>query len=176
MKSNCRPRPPGARRSRPPSRSHAECLVPCSQTIRSALALNLCCIEGTTGVISTHLKLQQAPLPKKTITHTHRQQHQTHSLGEMRWSTAKSPSLPSFSHFRAGLAEVSLLPAYQNPLPPLHHLAHYRWLESSINVLYPFGQLMLPVFCVLFIQQIFTEHTLCSKKFKEVLAIQVWLA
>lgn len=101
-----------------PPRSHAECLVPCSQTIRSALALNLCCIRYHWRSLSTHLKLQQAPLPKKTTTHTHTDSS-TKLTAWGRWvrSTAKSPHpLPSFSHFRAG-HEVSLLPACQNPSP-----------------------------------------------------------
>lgn len=118
MKSNCRPKAPlGPTGLGLPPRSHAECLVPCSQTIRSALAL---LHKVPLKVISTHLKLQQAPLPKKTITHTHTQTTAPNSQlwGDEVRSTAKSPHpLPSFSHFLAGLTGSPYFLLYQNPSP-----------------------------------------------------------
>lgn len=166
IKSNCRPKASlGPTGLGLPPRSHAECLVPSSQTIRSALALNLCCIRyhwrsyPFTWNYSRHLCPR-----KQSHTHTHRQQHQTHSLGEIRWEAQLSPHTHSlfFSHFCAGLAGYPYFLPYQNPSP--HHLAYYWWLESSKNVLLSIWMLMLPIFFILFIQQIFTEHTLCSNK------------
>ena len=112
-------RPPGARRSRPPSQK--PCWVPCSLLPDNPFCPGLESLlhKVPLKVISTHLKLQQAPLPKKTITHTHRQQHQTHSLGEMGWEEQLSPHTHSllFSHFRAGLAGSPYFLPYQNPSP-----------------------------------------------------------
>ena len=89
-------RPPGARRSRPPSQK--PCWVPCSLLPDNPFCPGLESLlhKVPLKVISTHLKLQQAPLPKKTITHTHRQQHQTHSFGEMGWEEQLSPHTHSF--------------------------------------------------------------------------------
>lgn len=122
IKSNCRPKASlGPTGLGLPPRSHAECLVPSSQTIRSALALNLCCIRyhwrsyPFTWNYSRHLCPR-----KQSHTHTHRQQHQTHSLGEIRWEAQLSPHTHSlfFSPLLCRSCRVSLLPAIPEPLPP----------------------------------------------------------
>ena len=119
IKSNCRPKaPPGPTGLSLPPRSHAECLVPFSQTIRSALALNLCCIRyhwrsyPSTWNYSTHL------CPRNSHTHTETTAPNSQLEGDRVRGTAKSPH-PSllFSHFCAGLPGYPYFLPYQNPHP-----------------------------------------------------------
>ena len=120
IKSNCRPKAsPGPTDLGLPPRSHAECLVPSSQTIRFALALNLCCIRyhwrsyPFTWNYSRHLCPR-----KQSHTHTDNSTKLT-AWGDKVRSTAKSPRpLPSFFLLLCRSRRVSLLPAIPEPLPP----------------------------------------------------------
>ena len=121
IKSNCRPKSSlGPTGLGLPPRSHAECLVPSSQTILSALALNLCCIRYHWRSYPFTWNYSRYLCPRKqshTLTQTTAPNSQLG--GDKVRSTAKSPHpLPFFFPLLCRSCRVSLLPAIPEPLPP----------------------------------------------------------